>query len=279
MAQINNTAEASYGFGRSGLGDTTSNVATTNLIQEHSIEIEKTSLNSSFRPGENITYLLTITNNGSEALTNVQISDNLGGGSYPLAYVDASARLIVDGEITLIVPTDTQPLEFTIAGPIASGDQVILIYIARVNPTLSMEINSITNTVTASADRCSEPATTCYTISLAEFAELSINKEVSDDEINVGQQFSYILTLSNTGNIEANNVVITDVLPENFEITSITSQTGGVTTNYNSGDYDLDPSDNKLTLPNGSGTPIVVPAASGGTPGTTVITITGSITE
>ena len=56
--QINNTAGVTYGYGRSGIGTSSSNVASTNLIEEYAISSVKSSLNSGFRPGDNIKVIL-----------------------------------------------------------------------------------------------------------------------------------------------------------------------------------------------------------------------------
>ena len=77
--------------------------------------------------------------------------------------------------------------------------------------------------------------------------------------------------------VDANGVVVTDVLPEGFVISSITAQTNGVTTTYESDEYSVDTSTNTLTLPVGAGPEIIVPAATSTETGLTVITITGII--
>ena len=66
--QINNTAIATYGYGRSGQASATSNVASTSLIEEYAISGYKMSLNSTFRPGENVTYVIYVRNDGTEKI-------------------------------------------------------------------------------------------------------------------------------------------------------------------------------------------------------------------
>ena len=90
------------------------------------------------------------------------------------------------------------------------------------------------------------------TITLEDFASLVINKSVSTDEISPGETFSYTIALENSGNLDANGVVVTDVLPVGFDISNIT-----------------------VTV--GSGPEITVPAATNTETGLTVITVTGSI--
>ena len=280
--QINNTATATYGFGKSGINSTTSNVASTNLIEEYAISGFKSTLNSGYRPGDNITYMINVRNDGTAALYNVTINDDLGGSSAPLMFVDGSAMLNFNGTNSEIVPTSTSPLSFTLPQALQGGDQATITYVAKASPVLSPTEGTITNTATITANEGSESGQSIsvtpnpsVNLSIDDFAEIVMNKEVSANEIVPGQTFSYTITLENSGNLDANNVVLTDVLPTNFTISSITSLTNGVLTTYSDSNYTVDGS-NKLTLPT-SGASITVPAAVGGVSGSTIVTITGSI--
>ena len=286
--QINNTASAVYNYGSTRViqDSASSNVATTNLITEFAISGYKQSLNSDFRAGENLTYFIHVSNDGTEPLYNVSISDNLGGAGTPLTYVIGSASLNINGTNTPITPITVNPLTFTLPTPLAAGGLATITYIAKVNSALASTITSITNTATIQANEGSStgdlitvtPSPT-ITLNLADFADVSILKSVSADSIVIGETFSYTITLSNQGNLDATGVVITDILPTNFVISSITSVTNGVQTTYSASDYTVDASTNTLTLPNtSSALSITVPAATSLGNGTTVITITGSIT-
>ena len=86
----------------------------------------------------------------------------------------------------------------------------------------------------------------------------------------------YTLTLTNRGNLDAENVVISDQLPTQFNVTSIISQNNGSSHTYSSDEYTLSES-KLLTLPNETGTPIVVPHDDGSGDNITTITITGTL--
>jgi uncharacterized repeat protein (TIGR01451 family) len=167
-----------------------------------------------------------------------------------------------------------------------AGDLATITYVSKVDSALSDDVTSITNTATIQANEGSvggnvisvTPSPT-VTLPLADFADISIIKGVSTNSIIVGETYSYTLTLTNSGNLDANGVVITDVLPTNFAVSSITSVTNGTQTTYTTDDYSIDLGTNTLTLPSTtSALSITVPAASNSSNGTTIVTITGSIT-
>lgn len=281
---INNTASATYNYGRSESGSAISNTATTNLIEEYSISATKLSNNQTFRNGENITYQVAVTNDGTSSLYNVTVTDNLGGTPSPMTFLDGSATYNVNGITSFIIPASINPLTFVLPSPLASGETAIITYIARVSSGLGENVDIIVNTATITANEGSETGevitvtpSPSNTIIRGDFADVTITKNVSASQITNGEPFSYTITLSNSGNLDATGVIITDTLPEGFEIISVTSETNGVTTTYSASDYTIDPSTNTLTLPTGGSLSLSVPSAIGGLSGTTVVTITGSI--
>ena len=282
--QINNVASATYGYGRDSRASAVSNIATTNLIEDYAISGTKTPLNEEFRPGENITYQIYVRNDGTEPLYNVTVTDDYGAAGNPLSFVSGSASLNIDGVNTPIIPTSISPLTFVIPSPFASGSQATITFVMRVSAAIDPTVDSITNTATISANEGSASGPVILvapnptaTITLEDFASLTINKAVSADEISPNETFSYTISLENTGNLDANGVIVTDVLPTGFSVSSITALTDGVLTTYEPDEYSVDPSTNTLTLPVGTGPEITVPAATSTETGLTVITVTGSI--
>lgn len=286
--QINNYASATYAYsGRVGQENIISNTATTNLITPYAISGYKDSLNNSFRAGQNMTYYIHIVNEGTSPLYNVTVSDNLGGSGNLLTYLTGSAILNLDGEISSINPTTLSPLTFVIPGSFSPNSKATITYIAQVSSGITNNTTEITNSATIQASEESEGGTTISvlpiptkTLPIDDFALVSMTKSVSTNEINIDEPFSFNLTLVNRGNLEATNITITDILPENFVISSITSETGNTQTTIGESDYSLDTTTNTLTLPSTTSTlNISVPPATGTVEGTTTITINGRITE
>jgi uncharacterized repeat protein (TIGR01451 family) len=61
-----------------------------------------------------------------------------------------------------------------------------------------------------------------------ESSDVSITKSDTPDPVTVGNQLTYILTISNNGPDTATNVVVTDTLPSSFEFVSATPSSGGI---------------------------------------------------
>jgi len=280
MPIINNSASATYNYGEDQSSSATSNVATANLLDTYSITGEKGVLSGTFRPGENETYYIQVTNSGTSSLYDVTVSDDLGGATNPLTYVTGTGYFVINEVFTALTPTSLNPLVFTLPEPLTSGQTATILYVARVSDSVGIDETEIVNSASISA-RGGSPTgevisvTPSPTASIVreDYANISIVKSVSSDTVSAGVPFSYTLTLENDGNLPATDIVVTDVLPEGFVINSITSTTNGVTTTYDASTYSVD-AQNTLTLPT-SGPQISVPASESGVPGVTTITITG----
>ncbi len=276
---LNNSATLTYNSG-DNTGSAASNVVSTSLLDSYSITAEKYTANDSFRPSENITYLVTVTNTGTQPLYSVEVTDNLGGAGAPLAYVANSALVIDGGVVIAVTPTSTNPLVIPLVNALQSGESVTVVYVAQVSAAIADTVETITNTATASATQCSTAGTvtsepTSVTITREDFAQVDIVKSVDKAVISSGDTLTYTFVIENSGNIPATNVVITDTLPEGFVINSIESEVDGVVTVYDAMDYTVD-ANNTLILPVGEKT-ITVPARDESGNGVVTVTITGTV--
>ena len=96
MAIFSNQATLTYN------GSTTN----SNIVYGELLEVltaTKTAVEGSYVPGQQLTYVVTLRNTGTTALTGLTVTDDLGGypfgtGTvYPLTYVADSAQVFVNG--------------------------------------------------------------------------------------------------------------------------------------------------------------------------------------
>ncbi len=283
METISNQAHVSFTYdGNDVVKTNDSNIVNSSIKDKYSILVEKSSTTECFRAGEIINYMVRVTNTGCGCLSNFTIIDNLGGADY-LTFVEGSARLFVNGTMREITPSNLSPLSFTIADRLERDAELILQYNALVDANISADISEITNRVDVKGYACGcgcERGRDCvegsaeYTISRCLFAEVLITKAISNDNVCCGEELDYIITLTNIGNIDATNVIVTDTLPESFNTTEIHMENNGNHYQFDASEYTIDAS-NLLTLPNETGTAILVPALGPGVDNTTRIRIHG----
>lgn len=285
MASITNQASVSFSYeGSENTQTNNSNVVSATMLDEYSIKVEKTATSTCYRPGDTLTYFVQVVNNGCGCLKNFTISDDLGTNGH-LSYVDGSARVIADGILSEIVPTGTTTLDFLISDRLEHDDGFVLLYNVTVNSNLSEEVNELQNTVTVTGYSCgckveeerqSISATATATITKCDYAEVLITKQASSDTYCCDDEIDFFITLTNTGTVDATNVVVTDSLPENFTATAIHMENNGNHYEFSPSEYTIN-SANLLTLPNETGTAILVPALGAGTDNTTRIRIHGHL--
>lgn len=278
---LSNSGSITYNY--EGSRDTerqVSNNVDTILQDQCSIGISALALTNTFTNSANIPFVVEISNNGSGELINPTLTVS-GADSAYLEYFEGSAIIYRNEETSSILPSSTSPLEFTLPN-LQPGEEVVISFVERVISSTPISVDELNIEFTVNATGCNNSnctATDTVTIIRESSANVSITKAVSDSTVQVGVPFSYIFTLSNSGTLEAQNIVLTDVLPERFVITNITVTINGVSTTYTSDMYNLDTTTNTLTLPNASGQSIIVPPATDTGYGVTTIIITGYISQ
>ena len=283
MAVFTNFATLSY------KGGTRNSNTVTGEIME-TVSVQKTAISTGYGAGDTLSYAVSLVNSGPTDVSGLTVTDDLGAYEldgtmlYPLAYVDGTARLIVNGALQP-APTVTAgpPLAFT-GIDIPAGGSAVLVYEADVTGYAPLAPDSeITNTVTVTGGGVSVPLTASATVESLDSADLFISKALSPCVVPANGEITYSFELTNTGNTEAgaaDEVVVSD----NFDpiLTNISvSFNGAAWTRAVQYSYD-ETTGAFATLPG----QITVPAASytrnaDGTwtvePGTATLTVSGTI--
>ncbi|MBR6755073.1 MAG: DUF11 domain-containing protein [Clostridia bacterium] len=261
---ITNQARLNYRYaGAREISTVFSNTASA--ILNGQLDIEKTSLSTTYRIGQDITYFITVTNEGNGAVNDVVITDDLGtyrvgNNNYtPLTYIGPSQLLINGVFDSLITPVISNGrIVYNIENLPANATAQIR-YIVRVNEFANGSICSqITNTATAVCDCiCNEPASDSHTLTAEAFADVRVIKSICPNPVICGEEVNFIFDIYNYGNLEATDVILIDTF--NPPITDIEVRVDGVL--IPESDYDY--VNGVLTLPSpDSDYSITVPPAT-----------------
>ncbi|MBQ1631907.1 MAG: DUF11 domain-containing protein [Clostridia bacterium] len=281
MATILNQANLTYTYG------TTTETVASNIAETEwnaALAAEKRVLEDAYREGSTLTYLISLTNDAAAPVENLVITDNLGaftpaGAAAPVVPLTfaGNATLFIDGVFSEeLTPTPVpEGIRFTIPSVPANAN-ALLIYQATANAYAPLAVGSeITNTATVGE---TEPLTVSATVPVAEYADVSIEKEMRPNPITDGDTLTAIFTIENRGNTAATGLVLTDDFPVSLSNVAVTVNGAPVT------DFTFD--GNSLTLPASGATTLSVPKATFSvdatgavsvTPGVLTIVLTGTI--
>ena len=175
------------------------------------LSVTKTVSDATPNVGDQITFTVTLSNQGADTATGVQVTDLLPAG---LTFVSATPS---QGSYDNVSGMWT-------VGTVSPGvPQTLSITATVVSPAAQ------TNTGTISGADQVDPNTGNNTASATETpqqADLSVSKTVSDATPNVGDQITFTVTLSNQGADTATGVQVTDLLPAGLTFVSATPSQG-----------------------------------------------------
>lgn len=283
MATFQNFATLSYNG-----GVLTSNTVTGELLE--TLSATKTAVRDSYGAGDDLTYVISLINSGTQALTNLTVTDDLGGYDfsggvvYPLAYAAGSVRYYANGVLQAAPAVDAgAPL--VISGiSVPAGGNAIIVYEADVTEYAPLAASSeIVNTVTVTGGGLTTPVVATETVSARSGASLAISKTLEPAVVTENGQITYTFVIENYGNtaaIATDNVVLSDTFAPILDPITVTYNgvvwTEGVNYTYDATTGVFSTVVGQITVPaatytqNPDGTWTVVP-------GVAVVTVSGTV--
>jgi uncharacterized repeat protein (TIGR01451 family) len=202
---------------------------------EMDLEIEKTVNSGTVTAGNQVTYTLTVTNNGPGVADNVLVVDNLPDF---MTVTPANITATPDGTVTL---TGDPAGEIEVGyASLASGATRTITIVATIPAAQAAQANVVNSaSVTGDGvDSDDDNNQDTANINVVRQAVLQISKTDTPDPVLVGQALNYQIIVTNNGASTATNVEIRDTLPAGLTFTSVNATSG--TPTHNAGLISLD---------------------------------------
>lgn len=223
--------------------------------------------------GSNITYVISVTNAGPDAASNVSLSDTTPPGTTFVSVTPAAGwtcpPLPVGGTGTQVctnpsigVGTSTITLVLNVAA--ATSDTVI---------TNAATVSSPDDAVSANNTGAAK------TTVVATGANLLVLKSDSPDPVAVGGNITYALTVRNDGPLVATSVTLSDVIPANTTFVSVAPAAGWTCPPLLIGDTGTQSCAIATLAASASASITLVVKVNSGTPAGTVITNTATVSS
>lgn len=284
MASFTNQATLRY----NGL-TVSSNTVTGQMISP--LNLTKTAGADVYAPGDTVSYVISLVNDGSTTYDDLTLTDDLGGyeigtgTAYPLSYVADSVRYFING-VLQSAPSVTPGGPLVITGlSVPAGGNAMLVYETEVTAAAPLTAGSvITNTATVTGPGLNTPLQTTAEITVQTGAELTIVKSLFPATVAENGQLTYTFLIQNYGNEAAEaaaGITVSDLFdPILKDITvALDGQSLALTTDYTyqqaAGQFDT--VSGVITVPAAT----YAQTASTGdwivTPGEATLTVTGTV--
>lgn len=284
MATFTNRAFLTYNNITTG-----SNVATGEILEV--LSATKTAVVDEYTVGDRLTYVISILNAGATSLNGLTLTDNLGayenGGTtlYPLTYVPDSIQYYVNG-VLQPAPAVTAGNTLSVTGiSVPASGNAVLVYAADVNTYAPLDEGGLVeNTATVTGAGVTAPVTVTETVTAAVEPALTITKSITPSTVTENSRVTYTFVIQNYGNravVATDNATVTDTFNPILTglVVALDGTTLAVGTDYTYSEADgiFSTVPGRITVPAATFTRDPATGAVITTPGTAVLTVTGTI--
>jgi uncharacterized repeat protein (TIGR01451 family) len=188
-------------------GQVTVDVPTTDpnveiiLTSETDLSLAKTDTPDPVLPGQQLTYTLTVTNNGPIDATGVTVTDTLPAGVTFRTADSSSACSAADGTVTCLL------------GALANQTQMQVTISVIVDATTTEPLANTADVAGNQPDPNPGNNGTTISTTVLVAADLAVAKVATPDSVTAGTALTYTITITNNGPSEATGVTVTDPLP------------------------------------------------------------------
>ena len=163
---------------------------------------------SKVRPGDVLTYTITVTNKGDEPLENITVTDTLWGNGVSQIQVGAA---------TIQLPENEDPTTYTISGPLVKDGEP---WVCTYKYTVPQDATSVVNAATVDLPGDNDPDDTVTVEVEPNAPGLKVEKSLSQvngsdytgGKVSVGDKLTYTIQVTNTGNTTLSGVTVEDSL-------------------------------------------------------------------
>jgi uncharacterized repeat protein (TIGR01451 family) len=172
--------------------------------------------------GGNITYTITVTNNGASPAATSQLTDNVPAQTTFLSFIQNSGPS-AGCSTPSVGGTGTVTCNWA---SIAPGASAVFTFVVKTNGGASGSIINTANVTTATTDTNPANNSASSTAAVSLPADLAVTKTASPGPYGTGQLITWTITVSNGGLSPAANTTVTDVLPPGATFVSAVASVG-----------------------------------------------------
>ncbi|WP_161596709.1 DUF7927 domain-containing protein [Chitinophaga vietnamensis] len=214
--QINNKAVITP-VPEEGKGDSAVKITTVNRLPQ--LAITKTAV-SAIKAGDTLTYTINVTNTSTADAQNLVITDVI-----PTQLSGVQWTATASGAATISGSSTGTGNNIRLTGSIPAGDANMLTIVVKGKTDPSLD-STISNTATATPSEAAPPVSATAVVRVRRIPMLTISKS-GPATLDAGEQIMYTIALNNTGNSDAQHLIINDLIPNMIQQVSWTAAVVG----------------------------------------------------